>query len=73
MKTLNMSDKLNPMQSEWIALHDRHYDLLSKNAIAATPLPDNAIKRIYIDSLKNYFNDYPDQITDYYLKMIMED
>lgn len=56
--------------NEWLVLHNIHYDRLSLNNSLPNPLKNEAITEMYHDQLRQYFEKYPDDLTDYYAALI---
>ena len=58
------------MISEWVIIHDIHFDLRRQKVQGLISLSDDDLLQIYRNKLKAYFGRYPDQLTDYYQKII---
>ncbi len=66
-----MTDTLsNLMISEWLAIHNTHYDNLQANHRLETPRPEETLIKEFHVILNQYFEKYPDQWTDYYHDML---
>ncbi len=70
LRRLTTLDKLSKMQSEWLAIHDNQYKRREENSLSDNPLSDKSLTNIYKERLREYFDRYPDQMTDYYHKLI---
>ncbi len=58
------------MMSEWLGIHNRHYDKCRRNSELPFPLPDESLTVEFHDHLRDYFSKYPDQWTPFFIDLL---